>query len=187
MDLSAACATPRLETENSPQSRSLRRKEGEKDEHYLRRPSSDCTAGESRPLLWDPAEAGRAGTGQLLHRRLQGRPQKWGVRSLRDCRLAVRVSQAHANSVMRSNSFQGRHRGPPGGIAQACRATISFLCGFAADVGLSRMTGPDYIAFAAKLAATYAEAASCRSAISRAYYGAFRTSERSRARDTEHE
>lgn len=35
------------------------------------------------------------------------------------------------------------------------------------------MTGPDYIAFAAKLAVTYAEAASCRSAISRAYYGAF--------------
>jgi len=35
------------------------------------------------------------------------------------------------------------------------------------------MTGPDYITFAAKLAATYAEAASCRSAISRAYYGAF--------------
>jgi len=35
------------------------------------------------------------------------------------------------------------------------------------------MTGPDYIAFAAKLAVTYTEAASCRSAISRAYYGAF--------------
>lgn len=35
------------------------------------------------------------------------------------------------------------------------------------------MTGTDYIGFAAKIAATYADAASCRSAISRAYYGAF--------------
>ena len=35
------------------------------------------------------------------------------------------------------------------------------------------MTGNDYILFAAKIAAIYADAASCRSAISRAYYGAF--------------
>lgn len=35
------------------------------------------------------------------------------------------------------------------------------------------MNAADYIQFAGKLAATYSEAASCRSAISRAYYGAF--------------
>ncbi len=35
------------------------------------------------------------------------------------------------------------------------------------------MNAADYIAFAGKIAATYSEAASCRSAISRAYYGAF--------------
>ncbi len=35
------------------------------------------------------------------------------------------------------------------------------------------MNASDYIGFAAKLAATYSDAASCRSAISRAYYGAF--------------
>jgi hypothetical protein len=35
------------------------------------------------------------------------------------------------------------------------------------------MNGADFIDFAAKIAATYADAASCRSAISRAYYGAF--------------
>ena len=35
------------------------------------------------------------------------------------------------------------------------------------------MTGADYIDFAARIAATYADPASCRSAISRAYYGAF--------------
>ena len=35
------------------------------------------------------------------------------------------------------------------------------------------MNGAEYIDFAAKIAATYSHAASCRSAISRAYYGAF--------------
>ncbi len=35
------------------------------------------------------------------------------------------------------------------------------------------MNGVEYIDFAAKLAATYSSAAGCRSAISRAYYGAF--------------
>ncbi len=35
------------------------------------------------------------------------------------------------------------------------------------------MNASDYIDFAAKIAATYSDAASCRSAISRAYYGAF--------------
>ncbi len=35
------------------------------------------------------------------------------------------------------------------------------------------MNASDYISFAAKLAATYSDAASCRSGISRAYYGAF--------------
>ena len=35
------------------------------------------------------------------------------------------------------------------------------------------MNGAEYIDFAAKIAATYSSAAGCRSAISRAYYGAF--------------
>ncbi len=35
------------------------------------------------------------------------------------------------------------------------------------------MNGADYIDFAAKIAVTYSDAASCRSVISRAYYGAF--------------
>ncbi len=35
------------------------------------------------------------------------------------------------------------------------------------------MNGADFIDFAAKIAATYSDAASCRSAVSRAYYGAF--------------
>jgi uncharacterized protein (UPF0332 family) len=35
------------------------------------------------------------------------------------------------------------------------------------------MNAADFIDFAAKIAATYADAAACRSAISRAYYGAF--------------
>jgi uncharacterized protein (UPF0332 family) len=35
------------------------------------------------------------------------------------------------------------------------------------------MSGTDFIDFAARIAATYSDAASCRSAISRAYYGAF--------------
>jgi uncharacterized protein (UPF0332 family) len=35
------------------------------------------------------------------------------------------------------------------------------------------MNGAEYIDFAAKIAATYSDAASCRSAVSRAYYGAF--------------
>ena len=35
------------------------------------------------------------------------------------------------------------------------------------------MNAADYINFAAKLAVTYSDAASCRSTISRAYYGAF--------------
>jgi hypothetical protein len=38
------------------------------------------------------------------------------------------------------------------------------------------MNGADYIDFAAKIAATYPSAAGCRSAISRAYYGAFHIS-----------
>ncbi len=39
------------------------------------RPCICCTAGGSRPLLRDPAESGRAGTGQRLGWRLLGRPQ----------------------------------------------------------------------------------------------------------------
>lgn len=35
------------------------------------------------------------------------------------------------------------------------------------------MTNTDFIDFAGKIAATYSDAAACRSAISRAYYGAF--------------
>ena len=35
------------------------------------------------------------------------------------------------------------------------------------------MNGTDFIDFAAKIAVTYSDAASCRSVISRAYYGAF--------------
>lgn len=35
------------------------------------------------------------------------------------------------------------------------------------------MTGDDFIAVAAKIAATYSDPASCRTAVSRAYYGAF--------------
>jgi uncharacterized protein (UPF0332 family) len=35
------------------------------------------------------------------------------------------------------------------------------------------MTGNDFIAVAGRIAATYSDAASCRTAISRAYYGAF--------------
>ncbi len=35
------------------------------------------------------------------------------------------------------------------------------------------MNGTDFVDFAGKIAATYSDAASCRSAISRAYYGAF--------------
>jgi uncharacterized protein (UPF0332 family) len=38
------------------------------------------------------------------------------------------------------------------------------------------MTGDDFIAVAGKLAATFTDAASCRTAISRAYYGAFHMS-----------
>ena len=40
-------------------------------------------------------------------------------------------------------------------------------------VQLSRMNGTDYIDFAAKITVTYSDAASCRSVISRAYYGEF--------------
>ena len=49
---------------------------------------------------------------------------------------------------------------------------VSCLLSFASDVGLSGMTGADYIAFAAKIAAAYADAASCRSAIAERTYGA---------------
>ncbi len=38
------------------------------------------------------------------------------------------------------------------------------------------MTGDDFIAVAGKIAATYSDPASCRTAISRAYYGAFHLS-----------